>query len=422
MPLHAFLYDLFTGQRYEETNGYHEIVIDFEHENERKAVENLRDDDNYTFAVTASIFDRQWMERYNLVQFPLAITPLVLAYELPEAVIGAGQIVCLTRENVVGIMNGTIRFWNDTLLAFNGANYKSVGSMDAENCAHGNAFLANHSAAIEVVVGADGVTAQAFQEMLARFSPAFEASYGVRDVWSLSLFPHLTIMPTEKELLRKLTIDTNVITVLPMHLDREIRVPVYEAFIENREGVMVLPTIENIEKSVMYLEQQYNPATDGANATTLNSFMHTLIDEGGNESYPFLKTSYGVLRRDVRTFASNGFELGNNCSLLANFFRYVDVMHEVLKPAAAHQAEFFVSQAMFPNTIELVFKSIVCDRHKENAWQYYQNKLAAEVAARDAWYAIIMFSACAFFLSIYFGHLFVTAFIREFERGRCLGV
>ena len=47
---------------------------------------------------------------YNLVHFVL-YSPVVLAYNIP----GVNNLV-LKRDQIVGIYNGTIRYWNDTYL------------------------------------------------------------------------------------------------------------------------------------------------------------------------------------------------------------------------------------------------------------------------------------------------------------------
>ncbi|XP_050398521.1 speract receptor [Patella vulgata] len=304
----------------------------------------------------------------DLVMFPTMAGAVVIAYNVP----GCSPRLNLTRYQIVGIFNGTVRNWNDT--SFIDKN---------PNCVMPNAT-------IKVIARADkSGTTEIFTEGLAAFSEAWNNTYGtfaegidtatdLPEKWKAdAIFMYGNKNGGMSGLISSIKYSVGYLSVAEADAQK-----IKYAVVENRRGKYVSPTSSAVQGAMDYA------------AEVTHTLMTSLADGDNDDAYPMAGYTYFIVHLTTM----------DSCESARELVRYIEWFNteKMARKTCEDSKMAPLSQKIIDRVTDQVLKKMTC--HGQNVWALMEANKQDEIEVDNTW--IIPVAVCVpLFLILIFGLL-----------------
>eukprot|EP00162_Nutomonas_longa_P016506 comp22538_c0_seq2/m.56961 comp22538_c0_seq2/g.56961 ORF comp22538_c0_seq2/g.56961 comp22538_c0_seq2/m.56961 type:complete len:1203 (-) comp22538_c0_seq2:65-3673(-) len=209
---------------------------------------------------------------HNLFHIPLALGPIVLAFNIPG--LGSDSKLVLSLDAVIGIYDGSITRWNDKMIVKD--NWDLIHSLPNE--------------LINVVVRSDSDgTTRPFTEALARHNPAFKPGASSTPNWPSS-FVYRALHPAGMAAM----VASTPYSIGYMGIDTALGQELAILGLINEHGDRVFPTHESVNANVDAFNTDLiaNNVKQGKGTSLMSNY-------GGPMAWPLTATAYFATRRVV---------------------------------------------------------------------------------------------------------------------------
>ncbi|KAL5022145.1 hypothetical protein ScPMuIL_001300 [Solemya velum] len=322
-------------------------------------------------ATDKPLTDEEMATHPNLFMFPTMAGSVVIGYNLP----GLNETLRLKRDQVVGIFNGTYKYWNES--TFSETNPNST----FPNVKITVLARADSSGTTSIFTAALAAFSDEWNTTLGQFPHGKDAT-GHVEGWPanvITYFGHKT-----QGVVGLLTSFDNSISYFSV-ADAEINGVNY-AIIENRIGQFQDATPRAVQT-----------AMNGVKIRKSSSMAISLLDSTLKNSYPLASYTYMLVYG----------EWNNNCQSIKEFVRYVNI-----SITGENQIQECKDAGMVPlsthmvNVVqESILKIITCGN--ENVWSLVERDIASEEETQKNWLlpVAIGISLLSVFLCILLGYI-----------------
>ena len=211
------------------------------------------------FAGTDKSLTPKRLRDHEMYQFPAVIGAIVMGYNLPGV-----KNLKLSREAVVEIAAGMVKFWDDKVIAESNPKIKFP-----------------HKALIFVHNSNASGTTYNFTYYLSKISKAWKMAYGARGFLNWPGEQHVSGKTNSDiaALIKKVPYSIGYLDYVNAKNN-----DIVMASLENKNGRPIKPSFESFQSAVSKIK--FNPKRD---------FHSIVVDPSGNKSYPIITTSFVIV-------------------------------------------------------------------------------------------------------------------------------